>query len=157
NELAYLTPGVVDLPEGLSNSGVTAINGGRSDGVNYLVDGLNNRSVSNGSPITQPSVDAVQEFKVQTSAYAADYGTVGSGVINVALKSGTNQLHGTLFEFARNSAMDARNFFDADKSDLSRNQFGGTLGGPVTLPGRIFGPAGYDGKDLTFFFFSFEG
>jgi hypothetical protein len=157
NELAYLTPGVVDLPEGLSNSGVTAINGGRSDGVNYLVDGLNNRSVSNGSPITQPSVDAVQEFKVQTSAYAADYGTVGSGVINVALKSGTNQLHGTLFEFARNSAMDARNFFDADKSDLSRNQFGGTLGGPVTLPGRIFGPAAYNGKDRTFFFFSFEG
>src|SRR6266536_1576394 len=93
NELAYLTPGVVDLPEGIatSNSGVTAINGGRADGVNYLVDGLNNRNVRDGAPVTRPSVDAVQEFKVQTSAYAADYGTVGSGLINVALRSGANQ------------------------------------------------------------------
>jgi hypothetical protein len=151
NELAYLTPGVVDLPEGLSNSGVTAINGGRADGVNYLVDGLTNRSVSNGSAVTQPSVDAVQEFKVQTSAYAADYGTVGSGVINVALKSGTNQVHGTIYEFSRNSAMDARNFFDTTKSDMSRYQFGGTIGGPIVIPGK------YNGRDRSFFFGSFEG
>src|SRR5262245_45477951 len=156
-ELAYLTPGVVSLPEGVSNSGTTAINGGRSDGVNYLVNGLVNRSVHSGGAITQPSVDAVQEFKVQTSAYAADYGSVGSGVMNVVLKSGTNQLHGTIYEFTRNSAMDARNFFDTTKSDLSRNQYGGTIGGPVVLPRKIFGPAAYNGKDRSFFFFSFEG
>src|SRR5215510_1090961 len=112
---------------------------------------MTNRSVSNGSPVTQPSVDAVQEFKVQTSAYAADYGTVGSGVMSVALKSGTNQLHGTIYEFSRNSAMDARNFFDTTKSDMSRYQFGGTIGGPVYIPRK------YDGRDRSFFFFSFEG
>jgi hypothetical protein len=153
NELAYLTPGVVDLPEGIatSNSGVTAINGGRADGVNYLVDGLNNRNLRDGTPMTQLSVDAVQEFKVQTSAYAADYGTVGSGVITVALRSGTNQAHGSVYEFVRNSAMDARNFFDTNKTDSSRHQFGGTIGGPIVIPGK------YNGKDRSFFFFSFEG
>jgi hypothetical protein len=158
NELAYLTPGVVDLPEGIatSNSGVTAINGGRADGVNYLVDGLNNRNPRDGTPVTQPSVDAVQEFKVQTSAYAADHGTVGSGSINVALKSGTNQIHGSLYDFARDAVFDARNFFDADKGELRRQQYGGTIGGPVVLP-AFFGPLAYRGHDRTHYFFSFEG
>ncbi|MBI3207425.1 MAG: TonB-dependent receptor [Candidatus Solibacter usitatus] len=152
HELAYLTPGVVDLPEGIatSNSGVTAINGGRADGVNYLVDGLNNRNVRDGAPIAQPSVDAVLEFKVQTSAYAADFGTVGSGLINVALKAGTNQFHGSLYEFARDDAFDARSFFDPGKSPLRRHQYGGTLGGPVRLPR-------YNGRDRTHFFVSYEG
>ncbi|NOT60816.1 MAG: TonB-dependent receptor, partial [Acidobacteria bacterium] len=157
NDLALLTPGVVDLPEGLPNNGSTAINGGRADGVNYLVDGMNNRNVRNGNPVSQPSVDAVQEFKVQTSAYAADFGTFGSGLINVVLKGGTNQFHGTLYEFLRNDIFDARNFFDTDKRKLRRNQFGGTIGGPVKLPKSVFGPLSYDGKDRTFFFFSYEG
>jgi len=156
-DLALLTPGVVDLPEGLANSGSTSINGGRADGVNYQVDGMNNRNIRTGSPVSQPSVDAVQEFKVQTSAYAADFGTVGSGLINVVLKGGTNHLRGSLYNFARNDIFDARNFFDADKRKLRRNQFGGTIGGPVTLPARLFGPLAYRGQDRTFFFFSFEG
>ncbi|MGH9844601.1 MAG: TonB-dependent receptor domain-containing protein, partial [Blastocatellia bacterium] len=155
-ELALLTPGVVDLPEGLANSGQTAINGGRADGVNYQVDGINNRDIRTGSPVSQPSVDAVREFKVQTSAYAADFGTVGSGLINVSLKGGANQFHGTLYEFARNDIFDARNFFDTDKRKLRRHQFGGTLGGPVTLPSS-FGPLAYRGQDRSFFFFSYEG
>jgi hypothetical protein len=150
-ELAFLTPGVVDIPEGVSNSGFAAINGGRADGVNFLVDGLNNRNARNGDAVSRPSVDAVQEFRVQTSAYAADFGTYGSGLINIALKSGTNQFHGSLYEFVRNDLFDARNFFDTDKSKLRRNQFGGTLGGPVTLPG-FFGPLSYAGEDRTHFF-----
>ncbi len=155
-ELAFLTPGVVDIPEGVSNSGFAAINGGRADGVNFLVDGLNNRNIRNGDAVSRPSVDAVQEFRVQTSAYAADFGTYGSGLINIALKSGTNQFHGSLYEFVRNDIFDARNFFDTDKSKLRRNQFGGTLGGPVTLPG-FFGPLSFSGQDRTHFFFSYEG
>jgi len=157
SELAFLTPGVVDIAEGGANAGFAAINGGRADGVNFVVDGMNNRSNRAGDPIVRPSVDAVLEFKVQTSAYAADYGAVGSGVINVALRGGTNQFHGTAYEFVRNDIFDARGFFDQDKSKLRRNQFGGTLGGPVKLPSRIFGPAAYSGKDRTFFFFSYEG
>ena len=155
-ELAFLTPGVVDIPEGVSNSGFAAINGGRADGVNIQIDGLNNRNARNGDAVSRPSVDAVQEFRVQTSAYAADFGTYGSGLINIALKSGTNRYHGSLYEFVRNDLFDARNFFDTDKSKLRRNQFGGTLGGPVTLPG-FFGPLGYRGQDRTHFFFSYEG
>jgi hypothetical protein len=156
SELAFLTPGVVDSSEGVANAGFAAINGGRADGVNFQIDGLNNRSNRNGDPVVRPSVDAVQEFKVQTSAYAADYGAVGSGMINIALKGGTNQYHGTVYEFVRNDIFDARNFFDVNKRKLRRNQFGGTLGGPVDLPSWLFGPLAYRGQDRTFFFFSYE-
>ncbi len=143
SELAYLTPGVVAAGEG-ANVGFAAINGGRADGVHFVIDGTNNRSNRAGGPVARPSVDAVQEFKVQTSAYAADYGAVGSGVINIGLRSGTNQLHGTAYHFARNAVFDARGFFATDKRSLSRGQYSGTLGGPLR-------------KDHSFFFGSFEG
>ncbi|MGH9837752.1 MAG: TonB-dependent receptor domain-containing protein [Blastocatellia bacterium] len=157
NELAYLSPGVVPVAQG-GQGGFGSINGARADSLNFVVDGINNQNIRGGAAQVRPSVDAIQEFKVQTNAYAADFGRVSSGVINLALKSGTNQFHGSLFEFVRNDIFDARNFFDGDeKSKLRRNQFGGTIGGPVWLPKSAFEPAAYDGHDQTFFFFSYEG
>src|SRR4029079_3014709 len=101
-----------------------------------------------------PSVDAVQEFNVQTNAVSAEFGRLGGGVINLVTKGGTNHIRGTLFEFHRNSALDATNFFTnragQKKGSFKRNQFGGNLGGPVWLPG-------YNGKDRTFFFINYEG
>jgi hypothetical protein len=98
-----------------------------------------------------PFPDALQEFSIQTSNYAAQYGESAGGVVNVVTKSGTNALHGDLFEFDRNAVFNARNFFAAKRDQLKRNQFGGTIGGPVTIPGL------YKGRDRTFFFFGYQG
>jgi hypothetical protein len=155
NELAYLTAGVVPAAQG-AQGGFGSINGARADSINFVVDGLNNQNIRGGAAQVRPSVDAIQEFKVQTSAYSADYGRLSTGLINIALKSGTNQFHGSLFEFVRNDLFDARNFFAAEKLKLRRNQFGGTVGGPVLLPKSAFGPFAHNGRDHTFFFFSFE-
>ena len=122
-----------------------------------LVDGIdatlnvNNTSLQGVAAV--PSVNSVQEFKIQSNSFSAEYGRAG-GVVNVVMKSGSNSLHGTLYEFLRNSAMDANNFF-ANARGIAlpvyrRNQFGGTLGGPVLLPHV------YNGKDRSFFFFSAE-
>ena len=100
-----------------------------------------------------PPVDSIQEFKVQTSSAPAAFGG-GQGIINVIYKSGTNQLHGTAYEFLRNSALDAKNFFDSPTNPIppfKLNQFGVNAGGPVVLP-RIF-----NGKDRLFFFADYEG
>lgn len=98
-----------------------------------------------------PSVDAIQEFTIQTGMYPAQFGYQGGANINIAIKSGTNQLHGSLYEFFRNDSMDARNFFTSTRPALHQNQFGGTIGGPVDLPKL------YNGRDKTFFFVSYEG
>lgn len=155
NELAYLTAGVVPAAQG-AQGGFGSINGARADSLNFVVDGLNNQNIRGGAAQVRPSVDAIQEFKVQTSAYSADYGRLSSGLINIAIKSGTNQLHGSLFEFVRNDIFDARNFFASEKLRLRRNQFGGTIGGPVLLPKSLFGPLQHNGRDRTFFFASYE-
>src|SRR5207244_6789910 len=100
-----------------------------------------------------PSVDALQEFKVETGTYSAEFGR-NVTQINVVTKSGTNQIHGSLFEFVRNTAMDARNFFqlpNAPIQPLKRNQFGFTFGGPVRIPKK------FDGRDKLFFFANYEG
>lgn len=155
-ELAFLTAGVIEKAQG-GQGGFASINGARSDSVNYVIDGVNNQSLRLGGAQARPSVDAIREFKVQTNAYAADFGRLGSGLINMALKSGTNQFHGSLFEFVRNDLFDSRGFFDERLLKLRRNQFGGTVGGPVRLPQPVFGPLSYEGRDQTFFFFSYEG
>ena len=92
----------------------------------------------------------MEEFKIQTSGYSAETGRLAGGVINVVLKSGGNQFHGTLFEFVRNDLLDTRNFFNTTKSELRRNQFGASLSGPVRIPKL------YNGRDRTFFLFSWE-
>ncbi|MEK7405251.1 MAG: hypothetical protein AAB225_09095 [Acidobacteriota bacterium] len=115
-----------------------------------MVDGgTNNQSYYNDIN-ANPTVDAIEEFKVQSGAMSAEYGLTMGGVINVVTKSGTNSLHGSLYEFLRNSALDARNTFSVSKTPFTYNQFGGSVGGPVHLP-RL-----YTGRDRTFFFSQYE-
>jgi hypothetical protein len=145
-QLAALVPGV-------GRSG-TNISGGRSGSqnstmVNIRVDGTLNVDNAWSIILPSPSPDAVQEFTIQTSVPSARYG-FAAGVIEVSTKSGTNQLHGSLYEFLRNDKMDARNFFLPAKTRRKRNQYGFAGGGPVYLP-RI-----YDGRNRTFWFVNVE-
>src|SRR5437868_15362941 len=114
------------------------------------MDGSNDKNRRDAGAHARPPLDSLQEFKLQTSGYSAEYGRLAGGVVSMALKSGGNQLHGAVFEFLRNDVLDARNFYDADKSKLRRNQFGSSFTGPVVLP-KI-----YDGHDKTFFLASWE-
>jgi outer membrane receptor protein involved in Fe transport len=131
-----------------------SINGVGFRSNNYRVDGLDNMENHNGQGILiYPPVEAIQEFRIQTSVSSAEFGRGGGGSINVAYKSGSREFHGSLFEFFRNEALDAKNFFDPPgKTPFFRmHQFGGTVGGPLLLPG-------YNReRDKTFFFFSYEG
>jgi hypothetical protein len=110
---------------------IPAINGIRSGGVYFSLDGATNVDpyTVNGGPFPNP--DAVQEFRVLTSAYGAEYPSAPGGAINIVTKSGTNQFHGDVFEFFRNGALNARNFFAAKRDNIHRNQYGGTAGGPI--------------------------
>ncbi|HKX30136.1 MAG TPA: TonB-dependent receptor, partial [Blastocatellia bacterium] len=156
-ELARLMPGAALLPGGgnllriranyISGTGVSGVRGRQTT---FLLDGVDVSDHHQGGSFIQTSIDALQEFKVQQSAYSAEFSNVG-GVLNAATKSGSNQLHGGLFEFLRNDQFDARNFFAREREVLKRNQFGGTLGGPVVLPKL------YHGRDRSFFFVSYEG
>lgn len=126
-------------------------NGSRQNQVSFRLDGANNNDLYTNANQPFPFPDALQEFSVQTSNYGARYGGNAGGVVNVVTKSGTNQLHGDLFEFLRNPVLNARNFFSPGTDVVKRNQFGGTVGGPVVVPGL------YHGKDKTFFFFGYQG
>ena len=125
--------------------------GAQEDQVSYLLDGATFMDTYFSLNMPFPFPDALEEFSVQTSNYAAQYGNNAGGVVNVVTKSGTNSLHGNAFEFDRNAVFNARNFFAAHRDQLKRNQYGGTVGGPVDIPGV------YNGKDRTFFFFGFQG
>jgi hypothetical protein len=149
NDLSFMVPGVARKPKG-GSGGALNINGARSDNTNFLIDGFTNNSMRGGGAQARPPVDALLEYKLQVTGYPAEYGRLAGGVMNMVLKSGTNRFHGTAFEFLRNEALDARNFFDAEKSKLRRNQFGATVHGPVSL-GRL-----YRGRDRTFFLASWE-
>ncbi len=142
-DLAFLIPGVMPQAQGAPGSGLT-VNGARSDNTNFYVDGISNRNARGAAPQVRPNMDAIQEFKVETSGYSAEYGKMAGGILNMALRSGTNQFHGSVFEYLRNDLLDARAFFDREKLKLRRNQFGATLGGPIR-------------RDRTFFLFSWEG
>ena len=132
----------------------TSVNGIGFRSNNYRVDGLDNMENHNGQGILiYPPVEAIQEFRVQTSVSNAEFGRGGGGSINVTYKSGGREFRGNVFEFFRNAALDAKNFFDGPGkiAEFRMNQFGGTLGGPVLLPGYN------KDRDKTFFFFSYEG
>ncbi len=150
-DLVFSIAGVVPQEEGGKGTNFTT-NGARSDATNVMIEGLNNTNPRDAGAEASPPLDSLQEFKMQTSGYSAQYGRVAGGVVNMVMKRGGNQLHGGLFEFVRNDAFDAGNWFDAagQKSKLRRNQFGATIGGPVTIP-HI-----YNGRDKTFFFGSWE-
>jgi hypothetical protein len=166
-QLATLSPGVNGV--GFSASGTimsgtrpddrrpgTEIfsNGNREGSNNFLFDGIDDNERLTLSIVLRPAVESVREFKIQTNLYSADVGRNSGAVVDVITKSGTNQLHGSLFEFLRNSAMDARNFFSPKGTafpSFRLNQFGGSLGGPIVLPKL------YNGKNKTFFFVDYEG
>jgi hypothetical protein len=151
NDLAVLTPGVtVSDPDNHSSStagSTVSSNGNQTTWGQVFLDGIT--MVNNRSPYVNayPSVDAIQEFSVLTSNYGAQYGGGAGAIVNVQLKSGTNQIHGTVFEYIRNYAVDARNFFrpaPLPKTVLKQNQFGGVISGPIV-------------KDRTFLMASYEG
>jgi hypothetical protein len=140
-------------PSGTPREASFNVNGMRSTYNNFLLDGLDNNAYSTSnqgysSQVVQPSPDAIAEFKVITSNFSAEYGRVGGGVINVALRSGSNQFHGTAYEFLRNTALNATGFTFSpavfQKPTLQRNQFGFTLGGPI-IKNKLFFFADYEG------------
>jgi len=128
-----------------------SINGQSTKSTQWLLDGSNNSSPGFALISVAPVVDDIAEFKVDSHADSAEYGGVLGGYVNVATRSGTNALHGGLWEFLRNDKLDARNFFRPSVTPLKMNQFGGNIGGPVFLPKM------YDGRNSTFFFFSYQG
>ena len=129
NDLGLLVPGILpDYPGaqgGISGIAGFAVNGARPDDGNFVVDGFGSAVVLYGGPVIIPNLDAIQEFKMQTADFSAEYGRRAGGVMNMLLKSGTNQYHGTLFEFLRNDDVDSRSFFSQNKPELRQNQFGG--------------------------------
>lgn len=166
-QLATLSPGVNGL--GYSASGTIMggsrpddkrpasnifSNGNREGSNNFLYDGADNNERLTLSIVLRPAVEAVQEFKIQTNLYSADVGRNSGAVVDVITKSGTNNFHGSLFEFIRNSAVDARTYFNRKPNPnpaFRLNQFGGSLGGPVIFPKL------YNGRNRTFFFVDYEG
>ncbi|MFL6285803.1 MAG: carboxypeptidase regulatory-like domain-containing protein [Pyrinomonadaceae bacterium] len=166
-DLGLLIPGSVTPPQNgfltapLRGQGSFAINtaGNREDTVNFQINGVNLNDMVQNQITFQPSINTVSEFKADNSTFSAEYGRNSGAIVNIATRSGTNAFHGELFEFLRNEALDARNFFDARKPPFKRNQFGFAVGGPLLLPhfGEGGSPIGYDGKNRTFFFFSYEG
>ncbi len=161
-QLALLVPGAVPAAQGssLSFRGGFNVGGARESANQFLLDGADNNNSSANQFVFRPSVDMIQEFKVQTNSYSAEFGRGAGAQVNIITKSGTNEYHGNLFEFVRNSEFDAKNFFDLPTSSPSfkRNQFGATFGGP--LPFLNFGEGGpvfNSGRDRTFFFLSYEG
>jgi len=162
-ELTQLLPGVgtSELPTTVtfSRTGpVLNISGGRGNENNVMLDGAQLRGAIYESPQNLPSPDTMSEFRVLTNTYNAEYGRASGGVILAATKSGTNTFHGSIWEFLRNDALNARNFFAADKPILRQNQFGASISGPVILPRfGSGGPLFYSGRDRTFFFFNYQG
>ena len=154
--LAQLSAGVTQDQQdtrGLGASGSFSANGSRPSQNNYLLDGIDNNSnlvdFLNGTAFAvRPPVDAIQEFKVQTNNYSAEFGRSAGAILNATIKSGTNQFHGNAWEFLRNDKLDAANFFEnaggLRKGEYRQNQFGFTIGGPIR-------------KDKTFFFGDYEG
>jgi hypothetical protein len=164
-DLALTQPGVVPIADdlgtyGTSNGGSNGIGGisiagGRGDAVTYLLDGGINNRVTSNQVVFNPNPEAVEEFRLLENNYTAEYGRNGGGTISEVIKSGTNSLHGSLYDYLRNDAFNASDFFDNAQGNprpvLKRNQFGGTVGGPITLPKLV------SGRDRFFFFFGYQG
>jgi len=148
-QLLQLQPGVQgtggsDLFVGSSGSGAVSVNGGRGRANNFSVNGGDANDLFINAPAVQPSPDSIQEFRVITNSFDAEYGRNSGAVVNVVTKSGTNQFHGDVYEFIRNNSFNAKGYLDPFRPDSKQNQFGGTLGGPIR-------------KDHTFIFGSYEG
>src|SRR5580700_8710164 len=159
-QLALLSTGTAPSEPGARDEGGYGFsaNGARSLQNNFLLDGVDNNSnlpdlLNETNFVIQPPVEALQEFKVQSNAYSSEFGRGNGAIVNAVIKSGTNQFHGSAWEFLRNNKLDGRNYFDAvgPVPQYQQNQFGATFGGPVVLPHL------YDGRGRTFFFADYEG
>ena len=158
--LVILTAGVV--PTEADAGGTASVNfvanGTRYATAEVVLDGAAISGIEQNSSITDlkysPSVDVIEEFKVQTNFFSAEFGNTGGSIVNMVSKSGTNELHGVGYEFMRNAKLNANSFFNnregAPLPDFTRHTFGGTIGGPLYIPKL------YNGKNRTFFFFDFE-
>ncbi|MFP5229070.1 MAG: carboxypeptidase regulatory-like domain-containing protein, partial [Acidobacteriota bacterium] len=151
SQLGLLQPGVVPLTPGIAEAGGSlrngqayAVNGQRPESNNFLIDGANNFNGVDGGFVLKPPVDAISEFRIITHSANAEFGDALGSTTNIITRSGTNHVHGALWEFLRNDALDANNYFALTQEPLKQNQFGGTVGGPVR-------------KDKTFFFGFYEG
>jgi hypothetical protein len=125
-------------PSGTLNPGNQSISGQREDSNGFLVNGGDVKELMNGGTSVVPNLDSIAEFRILTNNFDAEYGNYSGGVINVITKSGSNQLHGSGFEFLRNTKLDARNFFSPERSFYRQNQFGGTVGGPISINKLFF-------------------
>jgi hypothetical protein len=171
--LITLSPGVTVVPSaGVGSSGEISVNGQRTEANYYTIDGISANTGASVSSAGYPgggfsgatpqesalgttqsivSIDALEEFRESTSSYSAEYGRTPGGQFSFSTRAGTNQYHGTAFDYLRNGALDAANYFDITKLPERQNDFGGTIGGYIKIPHL------YDGRDKTFFFFSYEG
>lgn len=144
NSIVMAGASVAIAPSGELNPGNESVSGQREDANGYMVNGGDVKEMMNGGTSIVPNLDSISEFRVLTSNFDAEYGNYSGGVVNVITKSGTNQIHGTGFEFLRNTAFDGRNFFSPESGFFRQNQFGGTVGGPLL-------------KNKTFFFIDYQG
>ena len=131
-------------PSGALNPGNQSISGQREDANGFLVNGADVKELMNGGTLIVPNLDSIAEFRVLTNNFDAQYGNYSGGIVNAVTKSGANTLHGSGFEFLRNTDLDARNFFSPERSFYRQNQFGGTIGGPIK-------------KNTVFFFGDYQG
>ncbi|MCI0422450.1 MAG: Plug and carboxypeptidase regulatory-like domain-containing protein, partial [Acidobacteria bacterium] len=154
SQLIQLVPGAVPAgfgaaPEAGSTAGArtftsASVNGLPWSGTSYYMDGVENKEPLNAFISMSPPIEAIEEFKVQTNSASAEYGAFGGGVVNLTLRSGTNEYHGSAFEYLRNEALNAKDFFAIKKNPFKTNQFGGTFGGPIV-------------KNKAFFFGDYQG
>jgi hypothetical protein len=165
-QLLTLTPGVSPVDNGQAGptggqyatpepnnqaSVIPSVNGAGNRSNYFFTDGLSNFGAFHSVYAVPPIIDEIQEFKVVSHTDSAEYGSVTGGVVNVVTKSGTNQLHGSAFEYARNGTFDAQQPFTASRPTFNQNEFGGVVGGPVWIPKL------YNGKNKTFFFAAYQG
>ncbi|MFQ5738943.1 MAG: TonB-dependent receptor domain-containing protein [Acidobacteriota bacterium] len=149
-QLMQLTPGAVNTTSTIFEPGQnTNVNGGRANMNGFWMDGITSKGLSGGTgsgdgPGTQPNLEAIQEFRIETLNFSAEFGNSIGSIVNVVSKSGSNKFHGSVYDFLRNDNLDAREFFDSTKPGFVQNQFGFSLGGPIV-------------KDKTFFFGTYEG
>lgn len=135
---------VAIAPSGTLNPGNQSISGQREDANGFIINGADVKELMNGGTSIIPDLDSIDEFRILTNNFDAQYGNYSGGIVNVVTKSGTNLFHGSGFEFLRNTDLDARNFFSPQRSFYRQNQFGGTVGGPIK-------------KDKIFFFSDYQG
>ncbi|HKS96977.1 MAG TPA: carboxypeptidase regulatory-like domain-containing protein, partial [Terriglobia bacterium] len=160
-QLATLTPGITQEtnPNSFSNGAASSevairgsfslsVGGSRPNSSDFLLDGVDNNELTSGGISILPDIDALEEFKVLTYTYSAEYGTRGGPTVLLTTKSGTNDFHGTLFEFLRNTSLNARNFFSPTRGAFNQNQFGGSVGGPIKK-NKLFFFGDYQGRRTT--------